>query len=184
MLTPGPLFDRTFSSQVFKFFKSKGRRRRNEDVRIYFKQSNRCSNALKCQKWAIKKIDTKILMLTPGPLFDRTFSIGFSSFFKSKGRRRPLKAESSLRDGIRRFAPNKKTPREKASNADSVTSTSPSPVAVVVVRLPTNSNNFVDRKVEPSTSFDEFRQALCLPTQAVLEGVGRHSNRRIFTAEI
>ena len=94
------------------------------------------------------------------------------------------KKKLSLRDGIRRFAPNKKTPREKASSADSVTSTSPSPVAVVVVRLPTNSNNFVDRKVEPSTSFDEFRQALCLPTQAVLEGVGRHSNRRIFTAEI
>ena len=44
---------------------SKGRRRRNpEDVRIYFKQLNRCSNALKCQKWTIKKI----LMLTPGPL--------------------------------------------------------------------------------------------------------------------
>ena len=40
----------------------------NEDVRIYFKQSNRCSNALKCQKWAIKKIDKKILMLAPGPL--------------------------------------------------------------------------------------------------------------------
>ena len=61
------------------------------------------------------------------------------------------KKKLSLRDGIRRFAPNKKTPREKASNADSVTSTSPSPVAAVVVRLPTNSNNFVDRKVEPST---------------------------------
>ena len=30
----------------------------NEDVRIYFKQSNRCSNALKCQKWAIKTLFT------------------------------------------------------------------------------------------------------------------------------
>ena len=70
---------------------SKGRRRRNpEDVRIYFKQLNRCSNALKCQKWTIKKIlmltpgplvlRSNILMLTTGPLvqqisfFDRTFS--------------------------------------------------------------------------------------------------------------
>ena len=57
----------------------------NEDVRIYFKQSNRCSNALKCQKWAIKKI----LMLTPGPLVQQiSFSSQIFKFFKSKGRRR------------------------------------------------------------------------------------------------
>ena len=55
----------------------------NEDVRIYFKQSNRCSNALKCQKWAIKKI----LMLTPGPLVQQKVD---RTFFKSKGRRRPF----------------------------------------------------------------------------------------------
>ena len=57
----------------------------NEDVRINFKQSNQCSNALKRQRCAIKKIDRKILMLTPGPgplvqkvlqisFFDRSFS--------------------------------------------------------------------------------------------------------------
>ena len=40
----------------------------NEDVRINFKQSYQCLHALKCQKCAIKKIDRKILMLTPGPL--------------------------------------------------------------------------------------------------------------------
>ena len=80
----------------------------NEDVRINFKQSNQCLNALKRQKCAIKKIDRKILMLTPGPLvqkalqisfFDRSFSgqvFGSSSLqvfksksqvFKSKSRR-------------------------------------------------------------------------------------------------
>ena len=42
-----------------------------EDVRISFKQSYQCLNALKCQKCAIKEIDRKILMLTPGPLIDR-----------------------------------------------------------------------------------------------------------------
>ena len=40
----------------------------NEDVRTNFNQSYQCLNALKCQKCAIKKIDRKILMLTPGPL--------------------------------------------------------------------------------------------------------------------
>ena len=77
MLTPGPLvFDRTFSSQVFKFFnilhvfksshifKSKGRLCHEQKV----------NKVLVQQKWAIKTI----LMLTPGPLVqqkvDRTFS--------------------------------------------------------------------------------------------------------------
>ena len=70
MLIPGPL-DRSSSisksSSIFKLFKSKVRQSASLSV------FNQCSNALKCQKWAIKKIDTKILMLTPGPL-DRTFS--------------------------------------------------------------------------------------------------------------
>ena len=84
MLTPGPLFNRTFSSQVFNFFKSKVLVQQISFSRSLLQQSNRCSNALKCQKWAIKKI----LMLTPGPLVDRTFSSQVFKFFKSKGRRR------------------------------------------------------------------------------------------------
>ena len=76
--------DRTFSSQVFKRFKRfKSKGSQSAILSVYFKQSNQCSNALKCQKWAIKKIDMKILMLTPGPL-DRTFSrAARSNVFKS-----------------------------------------------------------------------------------------------------
>lgn len=62
------------------------------------------------------------------------------------------KKKLSLRDGIRRFAPSKKVvTREKATQnvtttvVANVTSTSPSPA---VVRLPTNTNDFVDRKNE------------------------------------
>ena len=97
MLTPGPLIDTKILMLTpgplvqISFFKSKGRcrrrRRRNHEQKVnkvFFKQSNRCSYALKCQKWAIKKIDRKFLMLTPGP----PFSSQVFKFFKSKGRRR------------------------------------------------------------------------------------------------
>jgi hypothetical protein len=65
------------------------------------------------------------------------------------------KKKLSLRDGIRRFAPTKKTREKTTQNVTAnvvtnvtPTSTSPSPA---VVRLPANTNEFVDRKVEKST---------------------------------
>ena len=65
MLIPGPLVDRTFSSQVFKSLVQQISFSRSLVQQISFSRSN----ALKCQ-WAIK---TNFLMLTPGPL-NRTFS--------------------------------------------------------------------------------------------------------------
>ena len=106
MLAPGP-------SQVFKFFKSKGRRRRNHEQKVnkvnkVLVQQISFSRSPIQQKWAIKTIkmilmltpgllvqqisffDRKILMLAPGPLdcFGRAFSGRVFEFFKSKGRRR------------------------------------------------------------------------------------------------
>ena len=82
MLAPGP----PVSSQVFEFFEffeSKGRRRNNEDVRIYeqserYEQSDQCLCALGCQKRLFNRsFSSQIfeLMLAPGPpFFDRMFS--------------------------------------------------------------------------------------------------------------
>ena len=62
------------------------------------------------------------------------------------------KKRLSLRDGIRRFAPSKKSATREKSTPNVTTtvvanvtpaSTSPSPA---VVRLPSNTNDFVDRK--------------------------------------
>ena len=118
MLTPGPLVqqisfvDRTFSSQVFKFFKSKGRRRqrRNHEQKV--------NKVLVQQKWppvqqillfdrtfSCQVFKSIISMLTPGPLvqqisfFDRTFSKPLvRSFFFDRSFSRPLVQQISLFD--------------------------------------------------------------------------------------